>query len=217
MPIRYSSVIAQFQRMARVTFLTLSFALVLGNAWAQRELTVRGPFLAKEAGITFPERVRDFQRVIVTIYSADAKNIGVGYNLLTPANPVAVTVYIYPARRVISIGSPRSVVEGARQKLEQMEMDSIIQEILNAHRGARVVLQETSSITTGRQAIRALHARFAYGEVFAGKKQELLGDVWLSTAGKWYVKYRVTYSAANERAAMSSVKKLMSALPVPVG
>src|SRR5712691_517626 len=211
MTIRPSSLIAQTQRAARVALFALSCAFLLTNAWAQRELTVRGPFLAKEAAVTFPERVGPFQRVTILIYSPDEKNLSVGYNLMNPATPVVATVYVYPARRVISIGSPRDVVEGARQKLEQMEMNSVIHEISNAHRGAQLVLQETSSITTGGRTIRALHGRFAYREVFAGKKQALLGDVWLCTVGKWYVKYRVTYPAANETSATSSVKKLMSA------
>jgi hypothetical protein len=198
-------------------FFTLGFVLIAGNALAQKELAVRGPFVAKEAGITFPEKVGEFQRVNIMIYSPDQKDLSAGYNLMDSANPIVATVYIYPARRVLSFGSPREVVEEAHDKLEQMEMDSIIREISNAHRGAQLIIQEPARVTVGGRALHGRHVRFAYKEDFAGKRQSLLGDVWLFTAGKWYLKYRVTYPAGNEARAMTDVKKLMNALSAPSG
>ena len=202
-------------RHSRMTLVIAILVVFVANAAAQRDISVSGPFVAKQQGITFPQQAAGFQRVDITMYTADEKNLGVGYNLTDAANPVAVTVYVYPAGRVISIGSPQNVVEGARQKLEQMEMDSVIREILNAHRGGQLITKETSSITTGGRTIRALHARVAYSEVFAGKRQALLGDVWLSAVGKWYLKDRVSYPTGNKTAAMKNVKKLMAALPIP--
>jgi hypothetical protein len=210
-----SSNIARMAHRPHVFLFALSFAFLLGSASAQQELKVRGPFVANEAGVTFPEQVGEFRRVTVIMYSPDRKNLGVGYNLFDPENPVVATVYVYPARRVLSFGSPRDVVEGAHDKLEQMEMDSIIHEISNAHRGAQLVVQEKASVTAGGRTLDGRHAQFSYEEAFAGKRQPLLGDVWLFTVGKWYLKYRVTYPAANGERARSGTKKLMSALDVP--
>jgi hypothetical protein len=204
------------RRSYRFAVALFALNLSISNVIAQpREISVTGPYVTKQTGLTFPEQAGAFHRVAVTIYSPDENDVSIGYNLMSNGNLVAATAYIYPARRVISIGSPRDVVEGARQTVDNMEMDSITKEILTAHRGARFVLRDKSSIRSGGELIPALHGRFAYEDFFAGRKQALLGDIWLCRLGKWYLKYRVTYPASNEPTAISNVKKLISALPVP--
>ena len=202
-------------RYVRSIFCLFILALPSGTALAQQPLFARGPFLAQAAGVTFLEKAGTFQRVDILTYSRDGKNLSVGYNSTEPTNPILATIYIYPAGRVLSFGSPRDVVNEAHDRVEQMEMDSVVHEILSAHRGAQIVRQERGNVAWGGRSLAALHARFSYAEPFFGKRQRLLGDIWLSTVGKWYVKYRVTYPAANASSAMTSVQRLMKKLPIP--
>ena len=190
-------------------------ALLSQDSRAQTQLKVRGPFLARDAAVTFPERVGAFQRVSIILYTPDSKNLSAGYNLMDPSNPVVATVYIYPARRVLSFGSPRNVVDEAHDKLEEMEMDSVIHEILNAHRGAQLLDQGRINVSAGGRILPGRHARFAYQDVLFERKQPVVGHVWLFTVGKWYLKYRVSCPAQTEAPALNSVRKLMTALPVP--
>jgi hypothetical protein len=183
---------------------------------AQTQLNVRGPFVARAVDVTFPERVGPFVRVAINYYTPDGRNLSAGYNLMNSSNPIIATFYVYPARRVLSFGSPRSVVQEAHEKLEEMEMESVVREILNAHPGARLVQRETNDIKIGGgYVLPALHARFLYKDVLFGTKRSLVGHVWLTTDGDWYLKYRVTYPLPNEKEALTSLRKLMASLPIP--
>ena len=196
--------------------LALVEVLLSQNSWAQQQFTPRGPFVVREAQMTFPERAGAFRRVNVTIYTPDQSNVSAGYNSNDPSNPIIATIYVYPARKVLSFGSPRKVIEAAHDKLEEMELESDIREVLDAHRGAKLVDQGKIEIHAGGgYVLDGRQARFAYKEVFASKEQALTGRIWLFTLGDWYLKYRVTYPARGEARAMDSVKKFVAILPVP--
>ena len=199
-----------------VGILIASTSMLAGADLGAAPLNVRGPFVARGMGVTFPERVGPFVRVAINYYTPDERNLSAGYNLVDSSNPIIATFYIYPARRVLSFGSPRSVVQEASKKLEEIEMESVLQEILNAHPGAKLVQRETNDIKIGGgYVLPALHARFLYKDGFFGIRRSLVGHVWLTTDGDWYLKYRVTYPLPNEKEALTSLRKLMASLPIP--
>src|SRR5450432_859244 len=204
------------QRCSVAILAAFACGLAGADSSAQTQLNVRGPFLARAAGVTFPQRIGEFDRVAVISYTGDGKNLSAGYNLPNPSNPILVTFYIYPARRALSFRSPRNVDEAAHEKLEEMEMESVVREITNAHPSAKLLQQDTIDLKVGGGYILpARHARFLYKEPFFVVSRPLIGHVWLTTDGDWYLKYRVTYPRPNESEAMASVRKLMAALPIP--
>jgi hypothetical protein len=206
-----------FRRRLLVGIFIASTSMLTGaDLVAQTQLNVRGPFVARAMGVTFPERVGAFVRAPIIFYTPDGRNLSAGYNLMDSSNPIIATFYIYPARRVLSFGSPRSVIQEAHEKLEKMEMESVVREILNAHPGAKLVQRETNEIKIGGgYVLPGMHARFLYKDVLFGIKRSLVGHVWLTNDGDWYLKYRATYPLPNEKEALQSIRKLLASLPIP--
>lgn len=70
-------------------------------------LAVRGAYVHTASGITMPESIAGFQRDAVFRYDEDGLDVSAGYNLVTPSQHIAATVYVYPAPSLVSIGSPQ--------------------------------------------------------------------------------------------------------------
>ena len=175
-------------------------------------LAVRGVYVHPASKITLPESVAGFQRDAVLRYDAEGLDIGAAYNSPSALHPMAVTVYVYPAPSLVSIGSPADVVAGARAQLTQNEFENRKQEVLHAHPGARLIEQRDTTRTEAGQSYPGKFAVFEYEDVFAGSRIALHSELHLFcyVGGKWTVKYRFTHPKAVD--AEKKIQEFMQSL-----
>jgi len=108
---------------------------------------VSGYYNHPGSGMVFPERVGEFQRVQITQFAPSEKDVGVGYNSNGVRVPISATVYVYPAPRLISVGSPSSVVEDARAQLFHGHIEVLKREVMRAHPDARLLSEENFTLS----------------------------------------------------------------------
>ena len=183
--------------MAVVMFLMLSGCPKMNPRYLPQPKAVdaAGLYTHKQSGMVFPKTVDDFRRVSVLNYDTEGLHMSAGYDLFDPPRAIAATVYIYPAPRVLSFGSPAKVVASARATLCQSEFEGRKQEILQAHPGAKLIEERDVSLVQSGATYSGKMAAFEYDDVFAHKHQAVGGCFYLFcyVGEKWVVKYRFSH------------------------
>jgi hypothetical protein len=169
-----------------------------------------GSYIHSASGMTFPSAVGGFRQVEVRQYDATGKDVGVGYNLVSPEVQVVATVYVYPAPSLISIFSPPEVVADARAHLCQGEFTRRKQEILDAHPRARLI-QEGEARPPGGRAPGHV-ASYEFESVFGHRLQPVGSQLYVFcyVGGKWAVEYRFTWP--RDEAVDSAIAGFMAGL-----
>ncbi len=162
------------------------------------QLAVNGPYVHAASRIAFPESVSGLQRGAVLRYDADGLDVSAAYNCLNALHPMVVTVYVYPAPSLVSIGSPPEVVAGAREHLTRNEFERRKQEILQAHPSARLIGQSDAKRAESDRSYPGKLAVFEYEDMFAGSRTQLRSVLYLFcyVGDKWTVKFRFTHPQA---------------------
>ena len=88
-----------------------------------------GPYTQAPTGMTYPQTVGQFRRINVIRYKPDGSDESAGYNDTTPMHEINMTVYVFPSPPILSIGSPRSVIEDTRRQLCQDQFAQVQQEV----------------------------------------------------------------------------------------
>ncbi len=158
-------------------------------------ITVEGRYVHPRSKITIPETVAGFWRGAIVRYDSGDLDISAGYDLRSAARHIVATVYVYPAPRLVSIGSPPEVVAGARAHLAAGEFDRRKREVQQVHPGAQLVEQRDTVRMEGGQSYSGKLAVFEYDEVFAGSKMPLRSCLYVFcyVDSKWAIEYRFTY------------------------
>ena len=187
-------------KILRVITVLLSGILLVGCPTVQptppTPIRVAGPYNHPGSQMIFPENVGRFQRVQITQFAAAEKDVGVGYNLNDPTTPVAATVYIYPAPRVVSIGSPPDVVETARRHVFQGHLNALKSEIMRGHPDARLISDEDFTLTQAEQSFTGRKVTFEFDYTFGTQPQDSISELLLFQRGTWLIKYRITFPKA---------------------
>ena len=154
-----------------------------------------GAYVHEKSGMTFPIAVGDFQRAQIQRYDQEGLDISAGYNLFDSSRQIIVTVYVYPAPSLVSIGSPPETVASAQSFLAKNEFEARKREITQPRPGARHIEDTEISIPIGGTVHVGRMATFEYEEKFAGKQQTLKSHLCMFNyvGGKWALKYRITY------------------------
>ena len=141
-----------------------------------------------------PESVAGFRRDIILHYDTDSLDVSAGYNFLGATQPISVTVYVYPAPSLVSIGSPPEVVAGARAHLTEREFERRKREIGYVHPGAVLIKQHDVVQTESGQSYPGKFAVFEYEDVFAGSRIPLRSYLYVFcfVGDKWAIEYRFT-------------------------
>jgi hypothetical protein len=160
----------------------------------------------RESGIVFPETVAEFSRGEVKLYDAAGQDTSAGYNLAAPTNLVAITVYVYPGPRLISIGSPPDVVAAARKHLTDGHFEGVKGEVVKYHPSATAMSDQETGMTFRGRSLYGRTAAFKAEEVFAGRIQPIVTRAEVYAFGKWIIKFRITYPVASEKAAVESTR-----------
>ena len=160
----------------------------------------------RASGIAFPATVGVFPRGEVKIYDAAEEDIGAGYDLRDLLNPVAITVYVYPGPKLLSIGSPPEVIATARKHLTDNHFEDIKREITKHHPHASVTSDAETQVIFRGQSLYGRVAAFSSEELFAGRTQPIVTCAEIYAYGKWIVKFRATYPAATEKSGGESTR-----------
>lgn len=159
--------------------------------------------------VCFPEFLGSFERGIPQYYTASGDNISVGYNLRSLTQQITVTSYVYPAPKLISIGSPAETILLARSTLFKQAADNEIAGILHFHPSG--VLQEKQPFENliGTKEIPGVHAIFTYEASSGGKKDPVISELYLFQKDDWLIKYRITYLRNSADIARERIKLLI--------
>lgn len=165
--------------------------------------------------MVFPESIGRFQRVQVTEFAPGQKNIGVGYNLYDPENPIIMTVYVRPAPTVINIGSPPEVVAIASQHLFARALETEKASIMNAHPNARLISDGAFVLTEAGRKHEGHESIFEFQYTFWGTPEDAFSRLYLFRHNDWFIKYRITSSKGAEESAKKAISSFMTDLHWP--
>jgi hypothetical protein len=162
-------------------------------------LTPAGEFTHSGTEFTFPESIGDFGRVEVTQYDESGKDVSVGYNLDSP-DPITATVYVYPGRDVLNLGSDSHVVAAAKDLLDQQEFDGAKDEIIARIPGLTLASEDKSFVISSPSEQAGRRAIFQGQGLIDGAPIVLRTEVDLFGFGDWFIKYRFTYPGESSTA-----------------
>jgi len=160
----------------------------------------------RASAIAFPATVGLFPRGEVKLYDAAGEDIGAGYDLRNLLNPVAITVYVYPGPKLLSIGSPPEVIATARKHLTDNHFEAIKRELIKYHPQASATADEEVHVIFRGQSLYGRAAAFRSEELFAGRIQPVVTCAEIYAYGKWIIKFRATYPAATEKSGGESAR-----------
>lgn len=176
---------------------------------------VSGYYNHPGSGMVFPERVGEFQRVQITQFAPSEKDVGVGYNSNGVRAPISATVYVYPAPRLISVGSPPSVVDDARTQLFHGHLEVLKREVMRAHPDARLLSEENFTLSQEGQKHNGRKVTFELAYTFGITSQDSISQICLFQTGKWLVKYRITFPKATTAEVQGAIGSLLNGIELP--
>lgn len=162
-------------------------------------LSPAGDFTHSDTHFKFPESVGRFQRGEVTQYDESGKDVSVGYNLDSP-DVISATVYVYPGRDVLNLGSDPGVVAAAKDSLDQQEFEGAKNAILATTPGLALVSEDKSFAISSPTEHLGRRAIFRGQGAIRGTPAVLLTEVDLLGFGDWFIKYRFTYPGESSTA-----------------
>jgi hypothetical protein len=156
---------------------------------------VAGSYTHQPSGMMFPQTLADFQRADIKFYDKEGLDMSVGYNIYLPPRMVVATFYVFPAPRLVSIGSPPNVVDTAKEIAVKSQFESTKQAILEAHPGAKLIDEKDTSILQAGGYQSGKMATFEYEDLFAQKRQLVQSMLYLFcyAGSNWSIEYRFSY------------------------
>jgi hypothetical protein len=180
--------------MAALVFCTTS---VFGQSHDLNVMHPTGVYVQEATGMRYPESVGKFQRASIIRYKEDGTDESAGYNRAVPLNEIVATVYVFPSFRLRSFGSPRTVIEDARNHLCTDQFQAIEKEVTSAHPDAVLLRDGATSLAQGNVKHEGHMAAYRLtNPKFAGRSDVALhSDVYVFcyAGGKWTVEYRIDY------------------------
>lgn len=173
------------------TFSLISCVTSPSQHYAPQNIQISGEYRQESSGVVFPEQMQGFNRVSITKFDAKAEDVGVGYNHY--GKQVALTLYSFPAPKVMSFGSPQEVIDTAKRNLFLNVYERSKQDILQGHQNSKLILERDHILEQGQAKHSGLHASFKYYENHAGKYQEVSSHLYLFQVGDILFKYRISY------------------------
>ena len=161
--------------------------------------TPAGEFTHSGTEFTFPESIGDFERVEVKQYDKSGKDVSVGYNLDSP-DLITATVYVYPGRDVLNLGSDSDVVVATKDFLDQQEFEGAKDAILARTPGLTLASEDESFVISSPSEQVGRRAILQGQGLIDGVLIVLRTEVDLFGFGDWFIKYRFTYPAESSTA-----------------
>ena len=112
---------------------------------------------------------------------------------------IIMTAYVYP-----TLGVPMDA------HFKQTKAD-----IVRVNAKAKLTKEGGITITQGKRQYEGQHARYEYIGLIAGVEHDVVSEAYVFVHGKNFVKFRLTYPAADAKAAAIRVEFFLSALTFP--
>lgn len=164
------------------------------------------------SGIRFPETLAGFRRGELNVYDEDGEDQSFAYDRVTLLEVIALTLYVYPAPALVSIGSPDSARESALRRQIDLQFESAVEPFLGRNSQATLLVDQSRELPfcgtrlPGRGALYRTPNRSVFPGVTAISRFELYRD------GEWWIKLRATYPESMAERADRSISKLVEAL-----
>ena len=157
-------------------------------------------FIHEPSGIAFPKSLDGYVFAGQRQYNRQGTDVSFGWNRLDTITPMAATVYVFPAPSLISIGSPKGVVDEAKAKLFDQVWEQQIRSIMESHAPVMASPPETVTISYAGHTYTGRRQLFQYEQVFALERRQVTSSLYLFSFvnKKWSLKYRFTYPASAE-------------------
>ena len=168
-------------------------------------------FVHTETEVVFAPAIDGFDRVEILQYDQEGRDVSASY-VFTAGHDIVATVYIYPAPKLVSIGSPANVVAGARWHLMQGEFQGVKHDIMRAHPNAVLKSEEMAYLEFNGERLPGLVARYEYEELLLGAISPLTSDAYLFPWGKWLLKFRATYRQSSLNRVQPIIQSFMDAI-----
>lgn len=185
--------------------LRITLALFLSIFVCGCPATIRGPGNLRggeighvESGILFPEIVNGFVRGLLRTYDSVGHDVSAGYNLVDTQNPIAITVYVYPAPKLLSFGSPANVVENTRRILMISDFNSMKAQIMKVYPVASILSEREIVLLFRGQSLYRRSLKFSPRERLVYRMLPVIAHVEIFAFGKWLIKFRVTHPIASQ-------------------
>jgi len=183
----------------RRAVITLAVLLAACGSQAQapdqpKKLNPSGAYVHRATGFTFPVALGKFTRTAITEYNQEKTDVSAGYGKVAGQESVAITVYVYPAPPLTSIGSPQTVIDDARQHLCTQVWEGLKVEIAQAHPDAELLSLEQIDSPFSSFRKPGHRAVFRFTGNLGGKEQPVRSeaDLFCYAGGQWLVAYRTT-------------------------
>jgi hypothetical protein len=162
------------------------------------------------AGVLFPDSESGFTRLRIRTYDDKGLDVSAAYNNVDFANPISVTVYVYPAPPLTSVGSPDNVIEGARKMLMDNHFEGVKAGIIEEHPSATLVTDDETSMDFQGQSLYGRSATFNLQERFAGIMQPVNSRADIFSFGEWLIKFRISHPASSNEKAQKTIDEFMN-------
>ena len=175
-------------------------------------LLIPGEYTNALSGIVFPEIVGSFIRAQITQFDRDGKDMGGRDNYNAPVSPIIMTVYVLPAPRVISMGSPPDVVASARNQVFKNYFEGAKRQIVAAHPDAKLVYDGKRTLDHEGESHTGLLAMYEFKFGFPYGQDDAHSSLLLFQQKDVLIKYRFTYPAKAAEELEPVITEFMSAL-----
>ena len=155
------------------------------------------PVVHAPSGFEFPFNVGAFRRAVAYAFDDAGENLSVVYS--DPSLKIIMTAYVYPSN-----GMPLD----AHFKQTKSELTQV-------NRNAKLAEDGSITIQQGKRGYEGLRARYQLRGLLGGVEQDLISEAYLFVSGRSFVKFRLTYPAADAKAAATRVEFFLKTLTFP--
>lgn len=160
------------------------------NRFTPQAIEIKGEYVQPSTSLVFPEERGSFKRVGITQYDEEGSNLAVGYNDID--SKIALTIYSYPAPKLISFGSSPETIQAARDNMFEAIYEGTKREVLN-HKNSILIEESNYILKQGSNNFMGKYSSFEYDGEIAFVRQKVSSHLYLFQVDKNLYKYRVTY------------------------
>ena len=169
-------------------------------------------FVHAETGVSFSPVIDGFRRGPILQYDQEGRDISVGYDFTDGRDIIVATVYVYPAPKLVSIGSPANVVAEARWRLIEGHFQRVKHGVVRVHPDAVLKSEEPAYLNFNGKRLTGLLARYEYEDVLAGVRSPVTSEMYLFQWNEWFIKFRNTYTQGSTDRVQPSIHSFMDAI-----
>ena len=216
------------EKVKPLRFISVGVALLFWEAlvcqWpASAAETIRTPgtFVHEFSHFSFPTNVGIAVRVSLDKYDKEGRDVSAGYNL--SSRQMAVTVFVYPAPKNFA-PLPQERIESVSEAIVKRHFEQVKQDVQRKHSNAQISSEVAFDLKQEKMTRKGQRAVFSFEDRFAGLRQPVQSELYLFMLEpdtmflideRFFVKFRVTYPAAEKESAEKEFQNFLKSLSWP--